>query len=78
MLVWLADNLASHMEQAEQSHKLDLAWELDKFGLMIFTVEQLKLICLVVIRAVLLEATIVITLKMLAQSVYQSVSSGHS
>ena len=77
MPLWLVNKLASLMEQGKQLVDQDLVGEQDKFGLMTFTVKEMKLVCLTVIRTMQLESITVDIKKMLVQSAYQSVSSEH-
>ena len=77
MPLWLVNKLASHMGQAKQLVHQDLVLEQDKFGLMTFTVKEMKQVCLTVIRTIPLESITVIIIMMLVQSAYQSVSSEH-
>ena len=77
MPLWLVNKLAFHMGQPKQLADQDLVGEWDKFGLMTFTVKEMKQVCLTVIRTIPLESITVYIMMMLVQSAYQSVSSKH-
>ena len=74
MQLWHVNKLASHMGQVAKDN---LVGERDKFGLMTFTVKEMKQVCLTVIRTIPLESITVYIMMMLVQSAYQSVSSKH-
>ena len=75
--LWLVNKLVFHMGQPKQLVDQDLVGVRDRFGLMIFTVKEMKQVCLTVIRTIPMESITVDTIMMLVQSVYQSVSYEH-